>query len=422
MSTTTELDIARRFSEDIGVILQLSPNKDCVDAYFDCYWLSDYPQESERLIFKATGLQVCDIQRFHKMRPQIHSDYIHAFTLFSNIFDGNFFILNLVGNTTKYEEMLIKVIGIQTVQPSVDDIDIPIYVQQLFYHLVHSVKHRTEPIYINLSQYNSLRNCSKVQLISFETEQKRTALSAFETSVLNISNNTDSPQAIFERLKEITNDIYLKENIAKYGKLKSIRPRDKLLFSANGAVDFLKELGFEYTKAKSYLVCDNKPSVTSFTEACAAFNIYNPHRIVLSSFVNTFMQVQDIRCYQQFVWVLDSQQINKLQSGQKDKTVESQQQFWYKVSETAKIKLKFKIHNISEHGYTTFSVIIDSLVSKALSGKFCVKVDELKWCTNGRTFEDLSEGQYYNISFFKESLFISKDVHSLTLKIAIYLQ
>ena len=131
-------------------------------------------------------------------------------------------------------------------QKSNDDlINIPIYVQQLFYHLVQSMRKQTNVIFINLSEYNLLNDSLRAELISFDTEEERKAESVFEKAILNVSEQCNNPQIILKRLKAITD---LTENILTdelYCKL-------DVSNASKPAIDFLKGLGFEYTIIRVY--------------------------------------------------------------------------------------------------------------------------------------------------------------------------
>eukprot|EP01084_Bolivina_argentea_P269801 458633_1 len=109
VSTTTAWRVAHRFSKGIGVVLKLTSNYGCMDSYMDCNWVSDYPNEYECLFFKAERLQIVDIQNFDGLSRVVNVEHVAAFTLFSNIFSGNYFIFKLK-KKRKIERLLMKLI------------------------------------------------------------------------------------------------------------------------------------------------------------------------------------------------------------------------------------------------------------------------------------------------------------------------
>ncbi len=274
---------------------------------------------------------------------------------------------------------------------------------------------QTENIYVNPTEYDLLNDSLKAELISFELEEEKeeTSLSKFEKAVLSISDQVDSPQSIFKKLTTITNK--------RYPKLSASHPWCKELFSCEGAVEFLYALGFKYNTDKTLLICANKPSSELISSALKSFNIYNPYNLKLSPFVNSIMELKNMRCYEQFIWILDNEQVNKLKYGQKDKLIYSQEDFFYTLSKNVKVKVKFGISNMSSDKYTGFKLNIEKLSLKSVSGIFSCAVDELRWFKNGWNVSNLSEGQYTNIFFFEDKLLNHSDLRCLTLRIAVYL-
>lgn len=62
ISTTTDIEIARRFATEDGLILVLEPSPNSDDRYLDVSWLSCYPKEEERLFFIASDLRIHDLR------------------------------------------------------------------------------------------------------------------------------------------------------------------------------------------------------------------------------------------------------------------------------------------------------------------------------------------------------------------------
>ncbi len=133
------------------------------------------------------------------------------------------------------------------------------------------------------------------------------------------------------------------------------------------------------------------------------------------------MQLRNMRCYQQFIWILDNEQVNKLKTGQKDKDIYSQGNFFYTLSKNVQVKLKFAIRNNSSDEYTGFKMNIETLPLPKVSGTFSCAIDEFKWFNNGVNFNNLSEGKDKFIFFIPAKLLNKENLSCLTLRVAIYL-
>ena len=110
-STTESFIVALNFATEKGVILKLSESR---DKYFDCEWLSEYPDERERLFMCANQIQIQDIRTYDfEQRLWItHSQYIQCLSLFSKLFHGNFVseLFKTAGNVMETQRMLLSII------------------------------------------------------------------------------------------------------------------------------------------------------------------------------------------------------------------------------------------------------------------------------------------------------------------------
>eukprot|EP01083_Nonionella_stella_P174785 606912_1 len=95
----------------------------------------------------------------------------------------------------------------------------------------------------------------------------------------------------------------------------------------------------------------------------------------------------------------------------------SGQEHHYKMK-NGTITFELRIRDISSALCTGFRLKINDLSSSStVSGMFSIAVDELKWVSNGWSFDDLSEGQSENICFFESALL--NNLESLTLRISV---
>ena len=86
-STTIDIEIALRFSDGKGIILQLKQDSNCeISKYFDVEWLSTFPEERERLFVFTYGLQIQDIKY---MEPGLSCNNVLSIATFVSAF--NFF-------------------------------------------------------------------------------------------------------------------------------------------------------------------------------------------------------------------------------------------------------------------------------------------------------------------------------------------
>eukprot|EP01083_Nonionella_stella_P082752 228487_1 len=190
-STTIDWNVANRFSEGIGIVIKLQPEIMARDRYFNVEWFSNYKEERERLFSFAKHLRITDIQYPIKMETQYNKLYVNAFRLWSAIFAGYYFVFEH-RKLKKTEKMIVNLIlnykdnnGLDIGNESNYD-DVPIYMQQLFYHLVHSVCQGNN-IRLIPSEFLQLEKSLQNQLLSFKPLTLYPFLaSLLDTSVLNI--------------------------------------------------------------------------------------------------------------------------------------------------------------------------------------------------------------------------------------------
>eukprot|EP01083_Nonionella_stella_P052937 140278_1 len=96
----------------------------------------------------------------------------------------------------------------------------------------------------------------------------------------------------------------------------------------------------------------------------------------------------------------------------------SEQEYHYKMKNNNNaVTFELGIRNNASDMYTLFKLKINDLSSASrVRGMFSIAVDELKWVSNGWSFDDLSERQSYPIYFFESALL--NNLESLTLRIS----
>ena len=113
------------------------------------------------------------------------------------------------------------------------------------------------------------------------------------------------------------------------------------------------------------------------------------------------------------------EKLEKLKCGQKDIYVMAEQEYHYKMANTNNtVIFDLSIIDQSSNKYTGFTLKVKDLSScSTVSGVFSIAVDELKWVSNGWTFNNLSKGQSESIYFFESNLL--NDLKSLTLRVSV---
>merc|ERR1712228_174485 len=113
ISTTVDRSVAHRFSGGNGMILKLRSTQLSWHRYFDVEFLSNFPEERERLFFMTWHMMIADIITFNQMRSISNALYVSALSLFSSIFakDPVFYIKSVLSkNKNKIQKCLIGLI------------------------------------------------------------------------------------------------------------------------------------------------------------------------------------------------------------------------------------------------------------------------------------------------------------------------
>merc|ERR1719242_469113 len=177
-STTISLDVAKRFSgeDQEGVILKLMGAPGSVDPYFDVEWISSFYDEKERLFVFAFNLMISDVRYFDGDHLLRNNHYLSAFRLFSSLFCGHFVSPLIRSKKGKKEQkpwrVLVDLItvynatnGITKTMDNALTLRIPLYLQQLFYHLLDGFKADKKMKYLIESEIDLLDESLKREII-----------------------------------------------------------------------------------------------------------------------------------------------------------------------------------------------------------------------------------------------------------------
>merc|ERR1719361_2906004 len=148
----------------------------CVDRYFDVEWISAYFDEKERLFVFAQNLMISDIRYFDGDHLLRNNHYLSAFRLFSSLFCGHFISPLIRSKKGKKEQkpwrVLVDLItvynatnGITKTMDNALTLRIPLYLQQLFYHLLDGFKADKKMKYLIESEIDLLDDSLKRELI-----------------------------------------------------------------------------------------------------------------------------------------------------------------------------------------------------------------------------------------------------------------
>merc|ERR1712228_41025 len=123
-------------------------------------------------------------------------------------------------------------------------------------------------------------------------------------------------------------------------------------------------------------------------------------KISSSPFLGSLIKTENIKFMEEYIWILNKQQIETLRNGQKDVMLYSHS-FYFEVSKECKVEFKIGLMNISSDRCMGFELsIIDS--SQSVDGILSICVEEIDYVRNAFPFCKKSSGQYQNIFFFEE--------------------
>ena len=166
ISTTTSVDIANGFCGGDGMILKMKSTTASGDGarYFNVEWLSAFAHEKERVFVRADDLRIADIKYYAEGKWQNNQRYLRAFSLFSALFTGQLIspILRVKSKNNQSPcKVLLNLIHVYKFYNNFEMkeknvIDIPLYIQQLFYQLLHRFQQKKGSKYLVKSEYDLL--------------------------------------------------------------------------------------------------------------------------------------------------------------------------------------------------------------------------------------------------------------------------
>ena len=136
-----------------------------------------YKQKTIQCIMDSSFLpRIYDIQTFHHQDVENNAAFIRGFTVWSSLFNGYYFHLNVLRiekkKTQKTLALFIKNYndknGIKN-NVKTQRLTIPCYIQQLFWNLVQKLKHE-KSIFIIKSEYHLLSTTLKNELFTFQDD------------------------------------------------------------------------------------------------------------------------------------------------------------------------------------------------------------------------------------------------------------
>ena len=176
-STTVSSLVALNFATENGTILKMVPTAGSFDRYFDCEWLSEYPDERERLFVFAHDLQIIDIRilDFETRHWITHSLYVRCLSLFSYLFIGYFLseMLHTMDDGIELDTMLLSMIRQYESIDEVNDTERNLYAEQLCNAIMQHFK-MVENHYVIKSQFQLLSKNLQRKLLLFDDEDNIT--------------------------------------------------------------------------------------------------------------------------------------------------------------------------------------------------------------------------------------------------------
>ena len=161
--------------------MQLKPVSGAYDFCFNVEWLSCFAHEKERVFAHAEGLGITNIKYYARGKWQNNQQYLRAFNLFSCLFGGHYIspLLRVGGKKRqKPYKVLLDLITVykvnnnigsgfssSTIENTQDVFSIPIYIQQLFYQLLHHFQQNREGKYLIESEYELLDQSLQNELL-----------------------------------------------------------------------------------------------------------------------------------------------------------------------------------------------------------------------------------------------------------------
>ena len=212
LSTSSQYSVAHRFSKGKGLILQLKALPSCRDRNMSVESFSNYPDEKEHLFLVSTGLEIINIHYFDTVKVYGSTKWLNAFKLLSGIFGANYmFVPSHIKKLKAAQKNLLKLIQVYKLYNNIDydnsrnDIEINLYIQQMFYTLLHNIK----DIKFIKSQYQLLNDNLRKELLQI-TDLLR-SLKLQSIVIFEEFHWIFSDQEL-EKLKQAKSDQYVKRN------------------------------------------------------------------------------------------------------------------------------------------------------------------------------------------------------------------
>eukprot|EP01084_Bolivina_argentea_P299956 517094_1 len=278
ISTTSSITVAQQFAEN-GIILCLKAIAEH-DGFMDVSWVSNYPQEEEKLFSFAYYLYINDI-RFTDANIGFHTSNnweITAIRLLDSIFNSNCFY-SQKEIREKTQNLLIKFITSYN-ESLMDAIE----------KYIHKHKNKLKNIkqFIDEQQYDSDAIISDLQINDEDDNDE----------ILNNENNSDSNvKMFFSSENDYQSFTYMvNENRVQISQYLSKLFLYKLNLLAKKKVIFIIK--------SEYMRLNNALRQELFT--------FNDNKLNISPFLSEFIKPQQIKCMNEFAWHIIDDEYDKL--------------------------------------------------------------------------------------------------------------
>ena len=250
ISTTISFEVTERFCGVNGCVIKLMAAPFIMDTYFDVEWLSDFAHEKERLFVQADNMTIADIQYFEGNELRRHNGhYLKAVTFFSALFSGYYVFdhFSFLGydrkQQRKYLTQLLQLIHIYKANNNIGDADIadikvPLYMQQLFHHLLKGISSKNRGIWIIPSQIQLLDDRLQRELISFPDTSSTDTKPVMSTLLQNLCDKAE--MIVMEEYVWIIDHDALGELRGTTGR--RVRCSDPLLFALSDSDNIIFQL------------------------------------------------------------------------------------------------------------------------------------------------------------------------------------
>eukprot|EP01084_Bolivina_argentea_P020850 38730_1 len=368
ISATTSIQVASSFAGYNGIMLCLEATQSTNDVYFDVEWLSNYPNERERLFAQTIGLHIVNLYD-QSLDGQSNKAILKSFALFEQIFSsrtGEYYMFTLSRESKQTTQQILQIL-IDNYLNNHEISDKPMDINEMFSNLAAAT------IVEELNSLKAMSDYKKKKVINKE-EPEIQIPTYIQQLFDNLIQAKKSKQSYFyvmpEEYKMLSNDL-----------------KDKLIT-------------FSDTDSSFTLT----PFVLSITDPTYPWTV----------------NVEKIKLVNQYVWSLDEKEITNLKASRYPKYVQCKQNYIYKLENNQSISFTLRImQSIHVDNKALFDIIINKLPSdlSSINMALSMAVDELQWCMNTALKYKLKEKGFWVFSVFSNDQIMGLG-SSLTIRLA----